>query len=152
MLGIRLLSIEKVAGARLLHNLRPRVAAEITESIRTVNDGIDFCNFRIAQYKVAVCCVCVCVCVESDLELGLEGPTNKGLVLGTTGREFSRSSRQFDESETVRTVKLAVKQVKGKKIDASRRDCCWLFWCQFVLLAASLAAKATSASPCACVY
>lgn len=39
----------------LLHNLRPRVAREFAEAIRTVNDGIDVGHLSISQDEVAIC-------------------------------------------------------------------------------------------------
>lgn len=82
-MGIRFLPIEKIAGARLLHDLRPRVAAEITESIRTVDNGVDFCNFGIAQYKVAVCLIGEWQIHQVDRPVGrLSRVESSGLVSG----------------------------------------------------------------------
>lgn len=64
MLFVRLLAVQEVAGARLLHNLGSRVARKITEAIGTVDYGKDTGNFSVTQDKVAVCACARCAQVR----------------------------------------------------------------------------------------
>lgn len=49
------MAVQEVAGARLLHDLGPRVAGELAEAIGTVHDGKDFGDLGVAEDKVGVC-------------------------------------------------------------------------------------------------
>lgn len=54
MLDVRFNPVEEVASAGFVHDLRARVAGELAESIRAVDDG-DLGDLCIAEHKVAVC-------------------------------------------------------------------------------------------------
>lgn len=55
ILLLRFRPVEELAGATLLHDLRPRKTGQLAEAIGAVDDRIDRRHLRISQYKVAVC-------------------------------------------------------------------------------------------------
>ena len=48
-------SVEKLASAALLHDLRPRVACEFAEPIAAVHDWVQGWHLSVAQHEVTVC-------------------------------------------------------------------------------------------------
>lgn len=52
---LRFRPVEELAGATLLHDLRPRESRQLAEAIGAVDDRIDRRHLRISQYKVAIC-------------------------------------------------------------------------------------------------
>lgn len=47
-------TVQEVAGAALLHELRPGIPGELTEAIRAVDDGVERLHLGVTQNKVAV--------------------------------------------------------------------------------------------------
>lgn len=47
--------VQEAAGAGLLHHLRPHEAGQLTEAVRTVDDGVVVATLGISQQEVAVC-------------------------------------------------------------------------------------------------
>ena len=51
----RLWSEQKSAGTSSLHDLSSRKARQLTEAVRTVDDGVQVRHLRVSEHEIAVC-------------------------------------------------------------------------------------------------